>query len=166
MINFDNEELYEAKLRFNDMFLREAKLGTTEEDGYVYDYNTNDILTIKGKPIKYCEYELPRANEIDLNLIENPRLASTLAVPYINNRCAMFGYQFYGVSHSISNGSKKGYYTVTYKDANSNELKSFSSSLYVNESIRIFDVICRLNDTIHLYTNELAKMDLLDFRKK
>ena len=48
MINFDNEELYEAKLRFNDMFLREAKLGTTEEDGYVIPAGTRFIVAYIG----------------------------------------------------------------------------------------------------------------------
>ena len=70
-----NIDMLDLKIRFNDAMMRELGLDITEND-YVYDMDTESILQIKGKFIKYCDYEYPILKyneEIELNLIENPR---------------------------------------------------------------------------------------------
>ena len=77
-------DYFDLKVRFNDVMMRELGIGIVEDDDhyldYLYDIDTGNILQIKEKFIKYCDYEYPviKFNEIEMNLIENPRLTETL----------------------------------------------------------------------------------------
>ena len=67
--------LFDLKVRFNDVVMRELGLDTTDDD-YLYNVDTESILQIKEKFIKYVdnEYFILKTNEIELNLIDNPKL--------------------------------------------------------------------------------------------
>ena len=77
-------DYFDLKVRFNDVMMRELGIDIVEDDDryldYLYDIDTGNILQIKEKFIKYCDYEYPviKFNEIEMNLIENPRLTETL----------------------------------------------------------------------------------------
>lgn len=76
--------LFDLKVRFNDVVMRELGLDTTDDD-YLYNVDTESILQIKEKFIKYVdnEYFILKPNEIELNLIENPRLMELLSLIHI-----------------------------------------------------------------------------------
>ena len=77
--NHKKLSLLDIKIRFNDICMRELGLDIDEND-HIYDMDSQTIYTIKEKFIKYSEEEIPLLNldEMDLNLIENPRLMETL----------------------------------------------------------------------------------------
>lgn len=146
-----NIDMLDLKIRFNDAMMRELGLDITEND-YVYDMDTESILQIKGKFIKYCDYEYPILKyneEIELNLIENPRLAETIILPFITNFCNRKGLTFQSVSQYPIDGTNKGYFILSY--IYNDEVKEIRSDNYINESVRIFNLICKLNKTEHLY---------------
>lgn len=144
-------DLLDLKIRFNDIMMRELGLDITEDDDYIYDIDTESILQIKEKFIKYCDYEYPvlKHNEIEMNLIENPRLTETLCLPYLVRFCERNGVIFHTMSQVPIDGSNKGYFTLSYiAEGQTKEIKSNS---YINESLRIFNLITKINKTEHLY---------------
>ena len=156
-------DMFDLKLRFNDIVLREFGLGVTDDD-YVFDYDSDTILQIKEKYIKYSEDEYPvtKADEIDLNLIENPRLTETLVLPYMHRACARRGSQFQSLAQVPIDGTNKGIFVLYYeKDG---QTKSIASDPYVNESVRIFNLVTILNKTSHMYN--FNEFDVEIVRKK
>lgn len=151
------------KIKFNDFVMRELGLDITEDD-YLYDMDTQCILQIKEKFIKYCEDDYPilRHNEIELNLLENPRLTETLVIPYISKYCDRNNIVFQSISQSPISGSKKGCFVLSY--ISDGEIKEIKSDAFVNESLRIFNLICKLNKTSHMY--DFNEFDIEIIRKK
>lgn len=143
-------DLFDLKMRFNDAVMRELGLDITEDD-YVYDMDTESILQIKEKFIKYCDDEFPilRHNEIELNLIENPRLTETISLPFISRYCERNGILFQTVSQTPIDGTNKGLFILSY--AVNGETKEFKSDGFINESVRVFNLICKINKTTNLY---------------
>jgi len=159
------EMFHQAKLDFNDITLREFKLGLDDND-HVYDKETDTLYQISERFIKYSEEEIPllHANEIDLNVIENPRLMEILFGMWAtkwekrNNAKVTAYYQ------SAIRGSKRGFFVMTYLSDGIN--KEFSSNVFVNESLRIFNLVCKLNHTEHLYDEDtLKRLDIEIIRK-
>lgn len=153
----------DLKMRFNDIVMRELGLGITDDD-YIYDMDTESILQIKEKFIKYCDYENPtlKYNEIDLNLIENPRLMETLSLPYFSNYCKRNGITFETISQVLINGTNKGIFVLHY--CINGETKCIESEPFINDSVRIFNLICKLNKTTNLY--QFNNFDIEIERKK
>ena len=48
-------------------------------------------------------------------------------------------------------GSKKGYFTLSYVDIATGECKELKSDVFMNESVRILNFITKINMTSHLY---------------
>jgi hypothetical protein len=140
------------KIDFNDICMREMGYDITE-DGKLFHTDDNEIINIKEKFIIYSEDLQPnlRSNEIDLNLIENSRLMETLFGVYITKYCQRKGWTLNGYSQSYIKGSKKGKFVITYKEQGDNEIKSFESDGFENESLRVFNMVCKLNHRAHLY---------------
>lgn len=151
------QNLFEIKLRFNDIMMQELGLDITEDD-YLYDMDTMSILQISEKFIKYFEYENPivKYNEIELNLLENPRLCETLVIPYLTRYCESRGIIFHSISQSPIDGSKRGTFVLSYM--HEGLVKEFKSDEFENESVRIFNLICKINKTTHFY--EFNKFDI------
>lgn len=144
------QKFFDLKLRFNDVVMRELGLDITD-DGYLYDMDAESILQIKEKFIKYIEdeYTMFRRNEIEMNLLENPRLTETLVLPFIDRYCARNNIVMQSISQSPIDGTNKGYFILSYiSEGNVKEIKSDD---YTNESVRIFNFVCKLNRTENLY---------------
>ena len=149
---------YDAiKNRFNDVVMRELGLGITEDD-YIYDMDTETILQIKEKFIKYCEYgegEVPylKHNEIEMNLLENPRLTETISFPYLYNYCERKGVTFHTISQvPADDGTDMGRCILSY--ISSGQAFSVESDMFSNEAVRVFNLITKVNKTSHLYKFE------------
>lgn len=156
-------DMFELKVRFNDVMMRELGLDITDDD-YLYDMDTESILQIKEKYIKYfdVDYIQLKPNEIEMNLIENPRLTELLVLPFLNNVCERSNVVFQSLSQSPISGTDKGIFVMTY--IKNGEVKNYKSDPYVNESVRIFNLICKLNKTCNLYKFE--DFDIKIERKK
>ena len=156
--------LYEAKLDFNDIVCRELGLSTDEND-HIIDLDIESILMIKDKYIKYTDDQYPKLmhNEIDLNLIENPRLTEILFGRWVERRAQSKGIEITSMYQSAIRGSNKGFFVVTYDVLG--EPREKKSDIFVNESVRIFNLICKLNHTEHLYKTRLEKLDIEIIRK-
>ena len=143
------EQMLELKIDFNDICMREMGLGTNDDD-YVYIMDTMTLVQIKEKFIKYSEDQYPmlRRNEIDLNLIENPRLMETLTYMYLANRLVST-IRIVSISQNPIAGSRKGNCVLSYEKLG--EIKEIRSDGFENESVRIFNLICKINKTEHLY---------------
>ena len=161
------EDKLRLKIDFNDISMREFGLDIDEND-HIYDMDTETILVINDKFIKYSEDEFPviSHNEIDLNLIENPRLMEIIfghfIVAYANreNLTITSNYQ------SNINGSDKGIFVVTYikDDSVHAETQEIKSDAFVNESLRIFNLVTKINHRSHLY-KDLSRFDIPIVRK-
>jgi hypothetical protein len=144
----------EYKVGFNDYCMREMGFDI-DEHNHLYDMETNTLLQIKEKFIAYNDedvYPYLQYNEIDLNLIENYRLFETLFQVYITNYARSHNMDVRSFSLSKMKGTKKGKFTVSYM--NNGEIVNIESDPYENESVRIFNLICKLNHRTHLYDFE------------
>lgn len=150
-------------VNFNDIVMRELGLDITDDDK-VYDMDTNTILQFNEKFIIYSEVEFPalRADQIELNLLENSRLMHTLFGVYLNKYAMRKGIEVtsYYQSSTTSNKSGSGYmaFTAIVNGVNT-ETKSDN---FLNESVRAFNLICKLNGTSHLY--DFNMFDIIDER--
>lgn len=154
-------DMWALKSEFNDKVMREMGLDMTDE-GYVYDMDSTTIIQIKEKFIKYCEDEYEannlRHNEIELNLIENPRLMETLTLMYLHRR---INNKIEAMTQATLPGSQKGYFVLSF--LRGNQVAEMRSGVYANESVRIFNLICKINKTSHMY--DFTKYDIPIERK-
>lgn len=148
-------DYFNLKVRFNDVMMRELGIDIVEDDDryldYLYDIDTGNILQIKEKFIKYCDYEYPviKFNEIEMNLIENPRLTETLCLPFLMNFCKRKNIIFHSISQVPVDESSKGYFVMAY--ITEGQTKEIRSDIFCNESVRIFNLITKINKTSHMY---------------
>ena len=140
-------DLFKIKLTFNDAFMRETGLDIDDND-HIYDMDKQEVLQIKEKFIKYCEYEYPvlNHNEIDLNLIENPRLTEMLAFKWLTDHIAN---EIVSLDQTIITGSNKGRFVMSY--VKNGQTTNMKSEAFVNESVRILNLLTKINKTEHLY---------------
>lgn len=151
------QNLFELKSIFNDIVMREMGLDIND-DNHVYNMDTNELFMIKDRYLKYLEteYDPIGHNEIELNLLENPRLMEILYGIWIQRRSAARGYEV--TSYYLSNirGSNKGFFVMTYAvNGKSSETRS---EVFVNESLRIFNMITKINHTAHMY--DFSRFDI------
>ena len=159
------EQMHEIKIDFNNIVLREFKLGLDDYD-HLYDKETNSIYQISERYIKYSEDMVPmlHVNEIDFNVIENPRLMEILFGMWVSKWEQRNGTKVTSYYQSAIRGSKKGFFVLTYLVDGAT--KEFKSDVFVNESMRIFNLVCKLNHTDHLYDRDiLNRLDIEIIRK-
>jgi hypothetical protein len=149
----------DLRLRFNDAMMRELGFDLTDE-GYLFDMNTESVLQIKEKYIKYCEVDNPylKHDEIEMNLLENSRLAETLVIPFLSNYCNRIGVVFQSIAQVPIPGANKGMFVMYYNI--NGETKSMVSDPYISESVRVFNFITKLNKTSHLYQFDIFDITL------
>lgn len=150
------QELFELRVQFNDYVLRELGLDI-DDDNYVYDIEREQILQINGKFIKYTELitdsqYINKNKEIELNCIENAGLTEILAVRYIKYFCEKLGISLQSVSQECVNGDN-GYFSLAY--ISGGNILHKDSDCFTNESLRIFNLVCKLNKTERLYVRRL-----------
>lgn len=140
--------LFKLKLIFNDAFMRETGLDIDDND-HVYNIDTDSALQIKEKFLKYCDYEYPllRYNEIDFNLLENPKLCETLGLMWLKDHIEN---KIISLDQCGIQGSHKGHFVMSYlKD--DGRVENISSDAFENESVRVFNLICKILNREHLY---------------
>lgn len=163
------QDYIDIKVRFNDIVMRELGLDIlNENEPYLYDLETESALQIKGKFIKYLDYEdyeypILKSDEIEFNVIENARLMETISIPFFNRYFNRFGSAFHSMSQTRINGSNKGIFVVYYIDS-TGQAREIASNAFKNESVRIFNLICKLNDMEHLY--KFNEFDIDPLKKK
>ncbi len=152
----------DTRIAFNDICMREMKLDITD-DGILYDMDTESILQYKERFIKYREDEntLIYQNEIELDLLRDPRLMEILANIYLQKYSARTGINITSVYQSTSIIGERGYYGFTWVNNGINQ--EYRSDNYCNEALRVFNLICKLNNTCHLYTFE--DFDIIEVRR-
>lgn len=157
------EKFFNLKVRFNDVMLRELGLDITDES-YVCDSENETVIQIKGRFIKYNEdpYAICKHNEIDLNLLENPRLTETLSIPVITGYCNRKGYILQSLNQVPIDGTNKGIFVISYIE--NGEVKELKSDGFINESVRIFNLLCKLNKSERLY--KFSDFDIEIVRRK
>lgn len=129
-------------LEFGDLTLRELGL-EVDKDNYIVDQDTGNLLTVKDKKIKYNSETIFRLNkdEISYDPLNNSRLMNHL-----------FGYYTSKLADEESIYIES-YFNIPTKDSNKSIMKvktqdeTFKSDAYFNESVRIMDVICKMNDS-------------------
>lgn len=155
---------FELSNRFNDLVMRELGLDI-DDRGYIVDLDTEAFLTIKEKYIKYKEepYTPVKHDEIELNLIENPRLMETITLPFMVKYCKNHGWEFHSTSQCLDEATGKGYYLMSYTV--NGETHEIHSDNFINESLRVFNLICKLNKTEVMYKFQIADFDIEIKRK-
>ena len=159
------EQMHEIKIDFNNIVLREFKLGLDDYD-HLYDKETDSIYQISERFIKYSEDMIPilHTNEIDFNVIENPRLMEILFGMWVNKWEQRNAAKVTSYYQTAIRGSKKGFFVLTYLV--NGATKEYKSDVFVNESMRIFNLVCKLNHTDHLYDRDiLNRLDIEIIRK-
>ena len=142
--------LTEIKVNFNDIVMRELGLDI-DDDNHVYDLDTETIYKVKDRYIKYSEDEYPiiHPSEIEMNLIENPRLMEILFGMWIPKWERRKNVEVTSFSQISVRGSSNGFFNMTYIE--NGEVKEIKSDVFINESLRIFNLICKLNHRVHMY---------------
>ena len=109
------EQMHEIKIDFNNIVLREFKLGLDDYD-HLYDKETDSIYQISERFIKYSEDMIPilHTNEIDFNVIENPRLMEILFGMWVNKWEQRNAAKVTSYYQTAIRGSKKGFFVLTY----------------------------------------------------
>ena len=157
------KNMLEIKINFNDICLREFGLDYDEDSMHVYNIDTMALYQVSEKFIKYVDEEYPiiHANEIELNLIENPRLMEIIFGIWIVDWQSRKDVEVSSYSQCSVKGTKAGYFAMTYiKDGKTLDMKS---DVFVNESLRIFNLVTKLNHTTHMY--DLSQFDIEILRK-
>ena len=156
-------QLFNLENAFNDMVMRELGLDL-DEDNHVVNMETMEIFQIKDKFIRYKENEYDQVyfNEIELNLLENPRMMELLYGIWLNRREANRGIDITSIYQSQIRGSNKGFFVTTFMY--SGESHEAKSDVFINESVRVFNLITKIRHTDHLY--DFAKYDIEIERSK
>ena len=140
---------YDIKCGFNDFCMRELKLDITDDDK-VYYMDTNEILKYNDKFLKYpeSEYTNIRPDEIEFNLLKNTRIMESLLSRFLDDYQRRNNIEITSILQSPNPGGD-GYCAFTYL-CNGKTLEYISDN-FKNESLRMFNLITKLNNTSHLY---------------
>ena len=160
--NITDEELNEAKVCFTDIFLQEMGFEVTEDD-LIYDPVMDGVIQFKEKLFKYFDGDslYLRHNEIEFNLLENPKLMaiifSNTFIPRYNSDNDK-GIEIESFYQSTPRGAIKGYACVVLKSEDGKPNEEIKSDKFINESVRILNLMAKLNGTSHWY--DLDKIDI------
>ena len=149
------EDLFKLTLIFNDAFMRETGLDIDDND-HVYNMETDCALVIGEKFLKYRDYEYPvlNGNEIDFNLLENPKLCETIANMWLHDNISN---EILSLDQCIIPGSKKGTFVLNY--LKNGKIENIKSDAFLNESVRVFNLLCKITKRTHLY--DFESMDVV-----
>lgn len=155
----EHMHLHELKIAFNDIVMRELGLDVDDDD-HIVDLDAEAVYTIKEKFLKYSDDPYPRlmANEIDFNMLFNPKLFELLFGIWVQRRAASKGIELTSFYQSVLQGTNKGFFVVNYVVGQ--QPMENKSEVFLNESLRIFNLICKLNGTEHLYKSHIDQFDI------
>ena len=143
----------DLKCAFNDFCMRELKLDITDDDKVFY-IDTNEILKYNDKFLKYPEdeYTIIRPDEIEFNLLKNSRIMDSLLSRFLDEYQHRVGIEITSVFQSTPHTGVDGYCAFTYLQNGKNV--EYRSDNFKNESVRMFNLVTKLNNTSHLYDFE------------
>lgn len=149
----------DLKCGFNDFCMRELKLDVTDDDK-VYYSDTNEILKYNDKFLKYPENEYAtfRSDEIEFNLLKNARIMDSLLSRFLDEYQHRTGIEITSVYQSTRAKGADGYCGFTYIENGKNV--EYKSDEFRNESVRMFNLITKLNHTTHLY--DFKQFDIVE----
>ena len=149
------DNLFKTMLIFNDAFMRETGLDIDDND-HIWNMETDSALVINEKFLKYREYEYPvlNGNEIDFNLLENPKLCESLANMWLHDH---INNEILSLDQCMIPGSAKGAFVLNY--LKNGKIENIKSDAFVNESVRVFNLICKITKRTHLY--DFESMDVV-----
>ena len=155
MTKKERDNLLRTTLIFNDAFMRETGLDIDDND-HIYNMETDSALVINGKFLKYRDYEFPvlNGNEIDMNLLENPKLCETLANMWLHDNIKN---DILSLDQCAIPGSAKGAFVMSY--IKNGKTENIKSDPFINESVRVFNLICKITKRTHLY--DFDSMDVV-----
>lgn len=153
----------ELKLLFNERCMREFKLDCDEDTGLLCDYDTEELFYYNEKYIKVPEDDTIylEQNEIELDFIRNPRLMEIFVKRFLEQYQARTGIYVNSTYQSTSTLGERGYYAISYLQ--NGVTREFASDMFFNESVRMFNLVCKLNNTAHMY--DFNTFDILEIRK-
>ena len=129
-----------TKEDFNLKILENIGLEENEE-GFIVDEDTGDLLQVKGKMIKTKDLDY---NSIEYNPLENPMLMSNLFNYYLSKNERETGVSTRVFSHSSSNRKEKGYVLLIQEDET-----VYESGRYFNDSLKYADIILKMNSAVN-----------------
>ena len=126
---------------FADLTLKEIGLDV-DEDNHIVDEETGMPITAKGKFLKFNCGAANRTtrDEINYDPLNNPKLMNFL-FGYYSSKLEAEGSRGVDICYTTSGPEDKQILNVKTGD------DSLESNPYYNESVRIMDVICKLNDS-------------------
>ena len=159
MTKKQKEKIFKISLIFNDAFMRELGLDIDDND-HIFNLETDHALVINEKFLKYRDYEYPvlNANEIDFNLLENHKLCETLANAWLHDHV---NNDILSLDQCIIPGSSRGTFVMSY--IKNGKIESVKSDAFLNESVRVFNLICKITRRTHLY--DFEEMDIIIEKK-
>lgn len=145
------------KIAFNDICMEEMNLGIDDNDR-VYDETTMSLLLFREKYLRYVdeEYVRYRPDEIEFDMLSTARIMQFITGFYINWFASQNGINITSV-YQYNNSDGTGCAAYSYLE--NNVVKTFSSDSYFNESVRLLNLICKMNGTAHFY--DFNKFDLV-----
>lgn len=155
MTKKERERIFKTSLIFNDAFMRETGLDIDDND-HIYNMETDSALVIGEKFLKYRDYEFPvtNANEIDFDLLANPKLCESLANMWLHDH---INNDILSLDQCSIPGSAKGSFVLSY--LKNGKVENIKSDAFVNESVRVFNLICKITRRTHLY--DFETMDIV-----
>lgn len=153
---------FELKQNFNDIFMRELGLDISD-DNRIYDMDSETMFQYNEKFIRYFEDEndILRGDEIEFNMLENSRLAQMLVGIYLDKVSTIRGLEIISHVSSTSVRGEKGYAAFLYIEKG--QTQECRSEIFLNESVRLFNLVCKLNHTDHLY--DFNEFDIIDLTR-
>lgn len=128
-------------IEFSDLTLREIGL-EVDANGHIVDEESGNPITMKGKYLKYNYGPVKRTSreEINYDPLNNPKLMNMLFC-YYSNKLESEGSR--GVDMYSTNlfGEDKVVLKAKVGD------NTIQSEPYLNESVRIMDVVLKMNDS-------------------
>lgn len=131
----------ENNIEFGDLTLREIGLDVNE-DNHIVDEETGMPILMKGKFLKYNHGPAKRVtrDEINYDPLNNSKLMNML-FGYYSDKLESEGSR--GIDMCASAITPNGKQVLKVKTGDD----SIQSNPYYNESVRLMDVICKLNDS-------------------
>ena len=139
------------RMAFNDIALNELNLEVDENSSRIYELGdgTMNLLQYNDRFLKYYEgpTTIVRANEMELNLINNVKLMQILFGRFINKYAMEHNLNVLSYFSTTNNtlANSPGQFVCTIEVAK--KCNNIESDYFINESVRILNLICKLNGT-------------------
>lgn len=145
------ENIRILKTRFNDICMRELGLDIDDDDR-IFDMDNDSIIKINEKYLKYVDedeqFPVFRNDEIEFNMLFNTKTMQTLFGIYLDKYALRKNIYVNGY-YQIQESNDKGRAAFSYMEQDTTKVRE--SDEFYNESVRIFNLICKLNGSTNLY---------------